>query len=164
MDMNKQEDACDLLEADHDAVKEMFSEYNELIEDQEGGSNNSEDRRLLAEKICQALTVHAQIEEEIFYPGVREGVDDDLMMDEARVEHASAKGLIAQIQEMDPENPVYDAMVRVLGEYVDHHIEEEQNEIFPRARESDVDLTQMREQMMARKQELNAGAEEMSRV
>ena len=153
----KQKDACDLLDADHKAVKKMFSEFEELTE---ARGNTREKKRALAEKICRELTVHTQIEEEIFYPGIRNAIRDEPMMSEAEVEHDSAKHLIAQIQAMEPGDALYDAKVMVLGEYVDHHVKEERNEMFPKARATKVDLVKMRDALQARKEELMAGYEE----
>jgi hemerythrin superfamily protein len=155
----RQKDACDLLDADHKAVKKMFKEFEELTE---ARGKTQEKKRLLAEKICRELTVHAQIEEEIFYPPIRKAIKDELMMNEAEVEHTTAKDLIAQIQGMDPGDPLYDAKVLVLGEYVDHHVKEERTEMFPKARASKVDLVKMRETLQARKEELMAELEEFA--
>lgn len=149
----KQKDACDLLDADHKAVKKMFTEYEELTE---ARGNTREKRRALAEKICRELTVHTQIEEEIFYPGIRKGVGDEMLMNEATVEHMSAKELISQIQGMEPGDPLYDAKVLVLGEYVDHHVKEERTQMFPKARATKVDLVKMRDALQSRKEELMA--------
>lgn len=151
MSTAKQKDACDLLDADHKAVKKMFKEFEELTESR---GNTREKKRRLAERICQELTVHAQIEEEIFYPAIRKAIKDDLMMREAEVEHMSAKDLIAQIEEMDASDPMFDAKVTVLGEYIDHHVKEERNEMFPKARATKVDLVKMRGALEARKEEL----------
>lgn len=147
----KQKDACDLLEADHKAVKKMFNEFEELIESR---GNTREKKRQLANKICLELTVHAQIEEEIFYPSIRKAIKDELMMNEAEVEHMSAKDLIAQIEKMDAADPMFDAKVTVLGEYIDHHVKEERTEMFPKARATKVDLVKVRKQLEARKEEL----------
>lgn len=156
MATTKQKDACDLLDADHKAVKKMFTEYRELTE---ARGSSREKKRQLAEQICRELTVHTQLEDEIFYPAVRKAIKEDLMMDEAGVEHASAKELIAQIQAMTPGDTLYDAKVTVLGEYIDHHVKEERNEMFPKARASKVDLVKMRDVLQARKEELMADAE-----
>ncbi|OGU23544.1 MAG: hemerythrin [Hydrogenophilales bacterium RIFOXYD1_FULL_62_11] len=155
----KQKDACDLLDADHKAVKKMFTEFEELTESK---GNTREKKRMLADKICRELTVHAQIEEEIFYPGIRKAIKDELMMSEAEVEHMSAKDLIAQIQEMEAGDVLFDAKVTVLGEYIDHHVKEERNEMFPKARATKVDLVKMRDALQARKDELMAELEEMA--
>lgn len=155
----KQKDACDLLDADHKAVKKMFTEYEELTE---ARGNTREKRRALADKICRELTVHTQIEEEIFYPGIRKAVGDEMMMNEATVEHMSAKELIAQIQGMEPGDPLYDAKVLVLGEYVEHHVKEERTQMFPKARATKVDLVKMRDALQSRKEELMAEHEEVA--
>ncbi len=155
----KMKDACDLLDADHKAVKKMFMEYEELTE---ASGNNKEKKCVLAEKICMELTVHAQIEEEIFYPAVRKAIKDELMMNEAQVEHASVKELIAQIQQMNSSDPMFDAKVTVLGEYIDHHVKEERTEMFPKARASKVDLVAMRDALQTRKEELMSELEGMA--
>lgn len=146
----KKHDAVDLLDADHIAVKKLFTAYKKLCD------NNAlaEEKRELAEKICQELTVHAQIEEEIFYPQVREAINDDPLLDEAEVEHGTAKDLIAQISGMDPEDDLYDARVTVLGEYIDHHVKEEREEMFPKARKSELDLVVLADELSQRKMEL----------
>ena len=110
-----------------------------------------------ADQICQELTVHATIEEEIFYPAVRQAIKDDALMNEAKVEHASAKDLIAQIKAMDADDEMFDAKVTVLGEYIDHHVKEERNEMFAKARKTKLDLVKLGEQLLQRKQELMAG-------
>jgi hemerythrin-like domain-containing protein len=146
-------DACDLLDADHRAVKKMFKEYDELTESRARGA--AQKKLELARQICLEVTVHAQIEEEIFYPALRGAIKDTDLLDEAEVEHQSAKDLIAQIQEaMEPDDK-FDARVKVLGEYIDHHVKEERNEIFPKARAArKLDLMGMREELEARKEEL----------
>ncbi len=150
------QDAVSLLSADHAEVRQMFESYKQLVE--EDGDN--EEKQELAEQICVALTVHAEIEEEIFYPAMRQSIDDDLALDEAEVEHAAAKDLIAQIQGMDPDDALYDAKVLVLGEYVEHHIEEEESEIFPAAENSGIDLELLGAELAERKQELMSAGEE----
>lgn len=148
-------DACDLLDADHRAVKKMFKEYEELTGSR--ARSAAQKKTDLAHQICQELTTHAQIEEEIFYPALREVMKDTDLLVEAEVEHGSVKDLIAQIQEMPEADEMFDARVKVLGEYVDHHVKEEKNEIFPKARAArKLDLVAMREQLEARKEELMA--------
>ena len=149
-------DAIALLKADHKAVKGLFEQYRKLCDN----DGSDEEKGEVATKICMELTVHAQVEEEIFYPAIREaGVDDDLL-DEAEVEHAGAKDLIAQISAMSPGDPLYDAKVTVLGEYIDHHVKEEEGEMFPKARDA-ADMEELGEEMAARKEELKGlyGAE-----
>lgn len=146
-------DAIALLTADHREVKTMFDEFEQL------GDRAKVSKKKLADRICQALEAHAQIEEELFYPAVRDAVRDaDDQVDEAVVEHASAKDLIAQLQAMDPEDDLFDAKVKVLGEQIDHHVEEEETEMFPKVKRSSLDLATLGEQMQARKEELLAQA------
>lgn len=158
MATTKMKDACDLLDADHKAVKKMFADYEALTE---AGGNTKGKKRALAEKICSELTVHTQVEEEIFYPAIRKAVKDDLMMNEAEVEHAGAKDLIAQIQGMNVSDPMFDAKVTVLGEYIDHHVKEERTDMFPKARATKVDLVALRDVLQMRKDELIAELEGM---
>jgi hemerythrin superfamily protein len=146
-------DACDLLDADHKAVKKLFKEYEELAGSRARGAMQK--KKDLAQQICHDLTVHARIEEEIFYPALREAIKDTALLDEAAVEHQSAKELIAQIQAAGEPDEMFDAKVKVLGEYIDHHVKEERGEIFPKARAArKLDLVGMREQLEARKEEL----------
>ncbi len=148
-----EKDACDLLDADHKAVKKMFKEYEELSGSK--ARSAAQKKMDLARQICHELTVHAQIEEEIFYPALREVLKDTDMLAEAEVEHQSAKDLIAQIEGMGEPDEMFDAKVKVLGEYIDHHVKEERNEIFPKARSArKLDLIAMRDELMARKEEL----------
>ncbi|MDB5953641.1 hemerythrin domain-containing protein [Ramlibacter sp.] len=146
-------DACDLLDADHRAVKKMFKEYEELMNAR--GRSVPQKKMDLARQICHEVTVHAQIEEEIFYPALRAVLKDTDMLAEAQVEHQSAKDLIAQLEGASEADEMFDAKVTVLGEYIDHHVKEERNEIFPKARSArKLDLMAMRDDLMARKEEL----------
>ena len=148
-----EKDACDLLDADHKQVKKMFKEYEELTNSR--GRTVAQKKMDLARQNCHELTVHAQIEEEIFYPALRAAIKDTDMIAEAEVEHQTAKDLIAQIESMDVGEHLFDAKVKVLGEYIDHHVKEERNEIFPKARSArKLDLVSMRDELMARKEEL----------
>jgi hypothetical protein len=142
-------DAIKLLTADHAKVKKMFKEFEKLSK-----KDDEEAKAELAAQICQELTVHAQLEEEIFYPAAREAIEDDEMMNEAMVEHNSAKDLISQIQSMGASDPMFDATVKVLGEYVNHHVEEEQNEMFPKIEKAKVDLEEIGAEIARRKEEL----------
>jgi hemerythrin superfamily protein len=146
-------DACDLLDADHRAVKKMFKDYEELAGSR---ARNAAQKRLeLGRQICHELTVHAQIEEEIFYPALREALKDTEHLAEAEVEHQAAKDLIAQIESMPEAEEMFDAKIKVLGEYVDHHIKEERGQICPAARSSrKLDLFAMRDELESRKEEL----------
>lgn len=151
----KKNDAVDLLDADHIAAKKLFQQFNKLAE----AEGPAEERKALANQICRELTVHAQIEEEIFYPAARAALDEDPLMDEATVEHASAKELIAQIEGMQADEPLFNAKVIVLGEYIDHHVGEEREQMFEKARKSKMDLVALKEQLATRKEELMAELE-----
>ena len=144
-------DAIALLTKDHADVKALFKKYEQLCESGADGSK----KEAVALEICTQLTAHATVEEEIFYPATRAEDTDDLL-DEAEVEHGSAKDLIAQIEDMEPDDDLYDAKVTVLGEYIDHHVKEEEGEIFPKAKKLGIDLQELGEQMKARKEELMA--------
>ena len=145
-------DATVLLQRDHAEVKKLFKQYEKLANaDAEGA-----ERQTLAMQICMLLTVHATIEEEIFYPAAREADVDEDLLDEADVEHASAKELIAQIEAMSPDDDHYDAKVTVLGEYIDHHVEEEEGAMFPKCRRAKMDLAALAQELAERKSELMA--------
>ena len=155
MATRSEKDACDLLDADHRAVKKLFKSFDELAGSK--ARNAVASRMEIARQICQELTVHAQIEEEIFYPALRAAIKETGLLAEAEVEHASAKDLIAQIEEAQEPGEVFDAKVKVLGEYIDHHVKEERSEMFPKARAArGLDLVSMRSQLEARKEELMA--------
>lgn len=144
------QDALSLLAADHKEVDKLFKAYEKLVKDEADGDERLE----ISQQICQMLSAHADIEEEIFYPALRGAMEEDDLLDEAEVEHASVKDLVSQIEEMDPDDDLYDAKVKVLGEYVRHHVQEEENEIFPKARKAELDLAQLGTELQARKQEL----------
>jgi len=147
----KAKDAIGMLTADHREVEELFKQYEAL------GERANARKKKLADQICTALTLHTMIEEEIFYPAMREeGDDSGDMVDEAVVEHASAKDLIAQLQEMDPEDELYDAKVKVLSEQIEHHVKEEEKEMFPKAKKAGLDLAALGEEMALRKDEIAA--------
>src|SRR3954449_4014022 len=135
--------ALDLLEEEHQQVDGFLDEY-ETLED-------AGEKEKLALKICLALQVHAQIEEEIFYPAAREAIEKAELIDEAIVEHAAAKQLIAEIEGMDASDELYDAKIKVLGEQVSHHIEEEEGELFPQVKSSKLDLDGLGKKMAERK-------------
>lgn len=140
------------LTADHARVKKMFKQYEKLAKADAGNA----EKRQLASTICAELTAHALAEEEIFYPAARSALksDDVDLIDEADVEHASAKELIAQIEASSPADDHYDAKVKVLGEYVDHHVKEEEGEIFPKVRRARVDTEALGMQLAERKAQL----------
>jgi hemerythrin superfamily protein len=139
-------DAISLLKQDHRQVEEWFEEYEDLEDEDEKAE--------LADKICQALKVHTQIEEEIFYPAAREATGDDDLLDEALVEHAGAKHLISEIEAMEPSEDLYDAKIRVLSEQIKHHVKEEEEELFPEIGKSKMNTAAVGQQMAERKAEL----------
>ena len=143
----KPKDAIALLIADHKKVQKMFKDFEKLGEDDEAKGE-------LCTQICNELKVHTTIEEEIFYPALREAIEEQDLLDEAEVEHASAKELIEQLEQMKPGEDLFDAKVTVLGEYISHHVKEEQNEMFPKAKKSEVDMAALGEEMMERKLQL----------
>jgi len=143
-------DALALLKADHQLVQQLFDKFEKT---------RAEDRKsALAEQICNELAVHAQIEEEIFYPAAREAIRDTDLISEATVEHQSAKDLIEQIQSVGSGDDLFEAKVTVLGEYVRHHVREEEREMFPQIRKTRLDLKALGQQLMQRKEELLSGA------
>jgi hemerythrin superfamily protein len=141
-------DAITLLTQDHKQVKKMFQEYASL------GDRAYVAKQKLAMRICAELTVHTTIEEEIFYPAARAAIDDDDIMDEADVEHAGAKELITQIRCMTSTESHFDAKVKVLGEEIDHHVKEEQTEMFPKVKKSGLDTKAIGARLSARKDAL----------
>jgi len=143
-------DAIALLTQDHASVLEKFKQYEKL------GDQAHASKQKLAQQICEDLTIHMQIEEEIFYPSVRQALEEEDMIEEAEVEHDAAKDLIAQIEEMEPSESHYDAKVKVLGEEVEHHVEEEQNEMFAKVKKTDLDLKALGAELAARKLDLKA--------
>jgi hemerythrin superfamily protein len=142
----QQQDAIAMLTADHKRVKTLFSQFNELKE--EGGD---EEKASIVEQICNELKIHTALEEEIFYPAVRKAIEDADLMDEALVEHAGAKELIAQLEEASTDGDLYDAKVTVLGEQIDHHVKEEEGDMFPKAKKAKVDTEALGALMLKRK-------------
>lgn len=141
-------DAIALLKADHEAVSALFADYEK--------THSVAKKKALVNEICTALSVHAQIEEEIFYPDVKAALRDKHLVPEAKVEHAGVKDLMAQIEGIDPNGEMYDAKVKVLSEYVKHHVKEEQNQMFPKVKESSMDLVELGSRLAARKADLLA--------
>ena len=144
----REPDAIAMLMADHKKVKSLFDQFKKMKDGSE------EEKAAVVEQICAELTVHAELEEEIFYPAVREKIGDEDLMDEALVEHAGAKDLIAQLENMNPGDDLYDAKVTVLGEQIDHHVKEEEGEMFPKVKKAKVDTTALGAEMASRKEEL----------
>jgi len=140
-------DAVALLKQDHRAVEALFEEFEEADE-----SEQSE----LATRICQMLTVHTQIEEEYLYPQAKEafGEEEDEMVYEAEIEHGSAKELIAKIEGMTGDDEHFKATVTVLGEYIKHHVKEEEGELFPQLKKTELDLKELGGRLADRKFQL----------
>ena len=151
--MKKQSpDAIDLLDADHLAVHGLFQSYRELVRT----GAPALQRRALAEEICMELTIHAKLEEELFYPAVREALDDDELVDEAEDQHGSLRELVGQILATPPEDELYDARVKVLAEYVERHVRQEREAVFNRVLASRMDLQALGRSISVRKEELRS--------
>jgi hemerythrin superfamily protein len=150
---SKSIEAINMLKEDHDRVEKAFKEFEKL--DRE----DADAVRQLVVAVCEDLKVHTTLEEEIFYPAVREAIEDEDLMNEASVEHETAKMLIEQLENMQPDDPNYYATFTVLGEYVMHHVEEEEGEMFPAAKKTDIDFDALAQQMKERKEELSGEAE-----
>ena len=142
--------ALELLSADHRKVEDLFEQFEELKEKDDAS------RVAIAQTICAELTVHAQVEEDLFYPWLRENLDETEMVAEAEVEHTTAKQLIAEIQPVGEPDEAYDAKVKVLSEYIKHHVKEEEDEIFPEVAGEKDELDELGQEMAARKSELMA--------
>ena len=151
----KPEDAIKLLMKDHREVEVLFKQFAEAKGD------DAEKADIVAQ-ICEALSTHAEIEEEIFYPAARDALSEkgENLLDEAEVEHASIKSLVAQLEDAEPDEELYDAKVKVLTEYVKHHVKEEEGELFPKVKKTDLDLAQLGAEMFERKTELMGENEE----
>lgn len=144
----KRQDATTLLRADHKLVNDLFAEYEK--------ARSANKKKQLVAQICSELSVHAQVEEEIFYPAVKRALKDKELIPEATVEHATLRDLIAQVEGIEPDGEMFDAKIKVLAEYVTHHVKEEQNEMFPKAKETDLDMKALGDQLSERKAELMA--------
>ena len=144
----KAQEATRLLRADHKLVSDLFEQFE--------SSRSSSKKQSLALEICQELTIHAQIEEEVFYPAVQAALKDKTLVPEAKVEHETLKFLIAQIESESPDSELWEAKVKVLSEYVKHHVKEEQNELFPKVKASKLDLIELGEKLAERKEVLKA--------
>ena len=144
----KTQGATALLRADHKKVADLFADY-------EAARSPAKKKKLVAQ-ICIELSVHAQVEEEIFYPAVKKALKDKVLVPEAMVEQATLKDLIAQVEFIEPDGEMYDAKIKVLSEYVKHHVKEEQNEMFPKAVATRLDMAALGAELSARKAELMA--------
>ena len=145
------QDAIALLRADHKKVSELYAQYET--------TRSPAKKKALVATICLELSVHARVEEEIFYPAVKAALKDKEMIPEAQVEHASLKELIAQVKDKEPDGEMFDAKIKVMSEYTKHHVKEEQNEIFPAAKKTRLDMLDLGARIAARKEELMANPE-----
>jgi hemerythrin superfamily protein len=152
--------AIELLKHDHDEVDAMFKQFEEIKD----GDDDAQKEELV-ERICQALTVHAQIEEQIFYPAARRALQEQGqdLLNEAAVEHQTMKDIVGRLEMAPTSDPLYDAGVKVLSEYVKHHVREEEGELFPKVRSAGLDLKALGEELAQRKQALEAGGARASR-
>lgn len=142
-------DLLDMLSDDHKRVKKLFSRFEKL-------ESEDEEAQQIARQVCLELELHARLEEELFYPALRGAIADEDLVDEAEVEHQSAKDLIAKIRELSPEDPKFRATVCVLGEYVNHHVKEEESDIFDQARSAKLDLQALAQRALERREALMA--------
>ena len=141
-------EATSMLRADHKKVAGLFDAFEK--------TKSAARKKKIVSEICMELTVHATLEEEIFYPAVKAALKDHELVPEATVEHGSVKDLIAQVKDVEPDGEMYDARVKVMGEFVKHHVKEEQTEMFPKAKKTKLDMIALGAQMAARKAELMA--------
>ena len=148
-------DAIALLRADHKRVSELYDQYEK--------TRSATRKKALVATICQELSIHAQVEEEIFYPAVKAALKDKELVPEAQVEHATLKELIAQVKDKEPDGEMFDAKIKVMSEYTKHHVKEEQNEMFPKAKATSLDMKALGERIAARKEELMADPSQMEK-
>jgi hemerythrin superfamily protein len=139
------QDVFELLKADHRRVEELFSQFEEA---------DKRSRAAIAEEVLRELTIHTAIEEELVYPAIREVLEEEEMIDEAEEEHHVAKLLMKELSKMKPNDEKFAAKFKVLGEIIRHHVEEEENETFPQAEESELDTGELSEEVQARKAKL----------
>lgn len=158
------DDALAMLIDDHAEIKNIFKRFKVLT----GLEGTDEEKARLARQACNALKIHALIEEEIFYPAVRDAIDHDDLMDEAIIEHVGVNDLVEQIEAMRPNEPLYDAKVIVLGEQIERHFRDEEYEMFPMARQANVDTAllgaRMLELKIALKEEMTSSTEREEHV
>ena len=147
-DPPKAQDATALLRADHKLVSELFAEYEK--------TRSTSKKKMLVFQICTELTVHAQVEAEIFYPAVKLVLKDKELVPEATVEHATLKALIAQVEGVEPDGEMFDARIKVMCVYVKHHVKEEQNEMFPKAKSTTLNMVELGSKIATRKKALLA--------
>lgn len=133
-------DPFSILEQDHEQVDELFDQYSQVDEDFEDDDELIDARMGLVEEICEKLTMHARIEEEIVYPELRAAIEQPELIDESGIEHAIAKDLIAQLESMDADDPEMDLTVETLAQCIRAHVAKEESEVFPMARAAGLDV------------------------
>jgi hemerythrin superfamily protein len=143
-------DAIKLLADDHRKVEKLVEKFEKLKD------GADQEKQELVREACMELKIHAQVEEEIFYPAAREALKERDLLDEAEVEHTVAKQLISELESMTPKDDLFDAKFTVLGEYVKHHVQEEEKELFPKAKRAKLDMNELGHRIIQRKQELIA--------
>ena len=143
---NGKQEATALLKADHKLVAQLFDDYEQ--------TNSKSQKKQLVDQICKELSIHAQVEEEIFYPAVQKALKDHELVPEAIVEHSTLKDLIAAVKGVEPDGEMYDAKIKVMSEYVKHHVKEEENEMFVEAKSTNLDMVQLGALMGERKTQL----------
>jgi iron-sulfur cluster repair protein YtfE (RIC family) len=148
---NRSTDAITLLTHDHHKAQDIFKKFDKVKD-----SISPQEKLQLVKEVCADLLIHMEIEEAIFYPAVRPEVKDDDMMNEAKVEHSGAKNLIRQLGELKPDDPMFDAKVTVLGEQIEHHVKEEEEEMFPKVKKTKIDLYALGEQLYAAKAKMRS--------
>jgi len=149
-----QPDALEFLKSQHREVEDLFKQFEKL-----GDEGPSEEKEPIVRMACEKLTVHASIEEEIFYPAAREIDEAESLLNEAEVEHNTAKDLIATLDSMDASDPMFSATFTVLSEYIKHHVKEEEGELFPKVKKSDLDLDALGQELAAQADELMSAQE-----
>jgi hemerythrin superfamily protein len=144
----RQPDGLAFLMKQHRDVEVLFDKFE--------ASEDDAEKTTLVDQVCLALAVHAKIEEELLYPPAEDSIDEADLIEEAYVEHATAKDLIAQLEGMTVGDQYFDAKVKVLSEYIAHHVKEEETELFPEIKRSDMNLTGLGEKLQARSEQLKA--------
>ncbi|HEY4074980.1 MAG TPA: hemerythrin domain-containing protein [Herbaspirillum sp.] len=144
-------DAIELLKSDHREAEDFFKQYEELKD-----AGKMQEKLAVAKQVCGALLIHMEIEEKMFYPRVREATGEEDLVNEAVVEHAGAKDLIKQLATIKPEDPMFDAKIKVLSEEIEHHVKEEEKEMFPKTRKTDIDLDALGNDLFEAKNKLRA--------
>jgi hypothetical protein len=153
------EDAIGLLRADHDAMEDMFYSFDQI----KHGRDYAEKKRLVRD-LCRIFRIHSTLEEEIFYPAVRAEVADDDLMNEALVEHEGAEQLVAGLETMDAADEMLNATMHVLCAYIKHHVREEEQDMFPKARDTELDMDALGVRMNKRRKQLLEGIERTGRL